>query len=71
MIGAVTENSVWPSASCLSTSFAAIVPTPPGLFSTIIFQPSPSVRALAAIRARMSGGVLAEFDTTMRMTREG
>ena len=45
--------------------------TPPGLFSTITFQPSPSDRAAAMMRARISGGVLAEVGTTMRMTPVG
>ena len=50
---------------------APIVMTAPGLFSTTTFQPSPSDSAVAMIRARMSGGVLAEFGTTMRMTLDG
>src|SRR4051794_32448437 len=48
-----------------------IVPTAPGLFSTITFQPSPSESAVATMRARMSGGVLAEYGTTIRMTPAG
>src|SRR5262249_15792261 len=35
------------------------------------FQPSPSDRALAMMRARMSGGVLADAGTRIRMTFEG
>ena len=50
---------------------APIVITAPGLFSTTTFQPSPSDSALATMRARMSGGVLAEVGTTMRMTFDG
>src|SRR6266545_5700821 len=48
-----------------------MVPTAPGLFSTMTFQPSPSESALAMMRAMMSGGVLAEYGTTIRMTFEG
>src|SRR5262249_7136980 len=48
-----------------------MVITAPGLFSTTTFQPSPSDRALAMMRARMSGGVLADAGTTIRMTFEG
>src|SRR6516164_5914076 len=48
-----------------------MVITAPGLFSTITFQPSPSDSAVAMMRARMSGGVLAENGTTMRMTFDG
>src|SRR5260370_22493298 len=48
-----------------------MVITAPGLFSTTTFQPSASDNALAMMRARMSGGVLAENDTTMRMTLDG
>jgi hypothetical protein len=70
-IGAVTENSVYPSAGCLSTSPMPCVITAPGLSSTIVFQPSRSESALATMRARMSGGVLAEFGTTKRMTFDG
>src|ERR1041385_1379431 len=69
--GAVTEKIVWPSAGCLSTSMAPMLVRAPGLFSTITFQPSLSDRALAIIRARISGGVEAEFGTTMRMTFDG
>src|SRR3954471_22894484 len=50
---------------------APIVITAPGLFSTITFQPSPSESAVATMRARMSGGVLAEYGTTIRMTLDG
>jgi len=69
--GAVIESSVWPSAGCFRTSAMPIVCTPPGLFSTITFQPSPSDSAAATMRARMSGGVLAEFGTMIRMTLDG
>lgn len=69
--GAVIESRVWPSAACLRTSLAPIVITAPGLFSTITFQLSPSDKAVATMRARMSGGVLAEVGTTMRMTLDG
>src|SRR6185503_14201681 len=69
--GAVTEKRVWPSAGCFKTSDAPMVITPPGLFSTTTFQPSVSVSALATMRARISGGVEAEFGTTIRMTFEG
>src|SRR4051794_13566042 len=48
-----------------------MVMTAPGLFSTITFQPSPSASAVATMRARISGGVLAEYGTTMRMTFDG
>src|SRR6266851_601368 len=48
-----------------------MVITAPGLFSTTTFQPSASDNALAMMRARMSGGVLAENGTTMRMTLDG
>src|SRR5262245_46378165 len=48
-----------------------MVITAPGLFSTTTFQPSPSDRALAMMRARMSGGVLADAGTTILMTFEG
>src|SRR5271165_3140929 len=48
-----------------------IVITAPGLFSTTTFQPSPSDSAVAMIRARISGGVLADAGTTIRMTFEG
>src|SRR5215510_8657586 len=48
-----------------------MVITAPGLFSTTTFQPSPSDRALAMMRARMSGGVLADAGTTIRMTFDG
>src|SRR6266550_3309510 len=48
-----------------------MVITAPGLFSTTTFQPSASDKALAMMRARMSGGVLAEAGTTMRMTFDG
>src|SRR5689334_16677900 len=48
-----------------------MVITAPGLFSTTTFQPSASDNALATMRARMSGGVLAEYGTTMRMTFDG
>ena len=50
---------------------APIVITPPALFSTMTFQPSPSDKAWATTRASMSGGVLTEYGTTMRMTPEG
>ena len=65
------RKSVWPSAGCLSTSPAPSAITAPGLFSTITFQPSPSESAVAMIRARMSGGVLAELGTMIRMTLDG
>src|SRR6516164_3542567 len=45
--------------------------TAPGLSSTTTFQPSPSDRAVAMMRARMSGGVLADAGTTIRMAFEG
>src|SRR6266446_6369759 len=48
-----------------------MVITAPGLFSTTTFQPSASDNALAMMRARMSGGVLAENGTTIRMTLDG
>src|SRR6516225_8756380 len=48
-----------------------MVITAPGLFSTTTFQPSPSDSAVAMIRARMSGGVLADAGTTIRMTFDG
>jgi len=55
----------------LNASIAPIVPTAPGLFSTITFQPSLSESAFATMmRARMSGAVLAEYGT-MRMTLDG
>src|SRR4029077_17717780 len=65
------ESIVWPSAGDLSTSIAPIVFTPPGLFSTMTFQPSLSDSALAMMRARISGGVEAEAGTTTRTTPEG
>ncbi len=65
------ESSAWPSAGCLSTSVAASVITAPGLFSTMILQSSPSERALATTRARMSGGVPADPGTTTRMILDG
>src|SRR5689334_12658491 len=71
VIGVVTENSVWPSGGCLSTSAMPRVNTAPGLFSTIVFQPSTAESALATMRARMSGGVLAELGTTKRMRLDG
>src|SRR5262249_48982779 len=55
----------------LRASIVPMVITAPGLFSTTTFQPSPSDRALAMMRARMSGGVLADVGTTIRMTFEG
>jgi len=55
----------------LSTSEAPSVITAPGLSSTTVFQPSPSESALATIRARMSGGVLGEPETTKRTTFDG
>src|SRR5262245_25120938 len=48
-----------------------MVITAPGLFSTTTFQPSPSDSAVAMMRARMSGGVLADVGTTIRMTFDG
>src|SRR5262249_47146472 len=48
-----------------------MVITAPGLFSTTTFQPSASDSAVAMMRARMSGGVLADAGTTMRMTFDG
>src|SRR5215831_18749103 len=48
-----------------------MVITAPGLSSTTTFQPSPSDSAVAMIRARMSGGVLADAGTTIRMAFEG
>src|SRR4051812_36166343 len=59
-----------PSAGCDSTSLAAIVVTPPGRFSTIVRQPSASDSSLAMMRLITSGGVLAEFGATKRMTPE-
>jgi hypothetical protein len=50
---------------------APSVITPPGLFSTTTFQPSPSDSADARMRATMSGGVLTEYGATMRMTFAG
>jgi hypothetical protein len=47
-----------------------MVPTAPGLFSTIRFQPLPSESAVATTRARMSGGVLAENDDPDQVRRE-
>src|SRR5262249_1209352 len=41
------------------------------LFSTMVRQPSTSESALATMRARMSGGVLADAGTTNRMTFDG
>ncbi len=69
--GAVTDMIVWPSAGCFSTSIAPIVMTPPGLFSTITFQPSMSDSAFATMRARMSGGVEADIGATMRIVPLG
>ena len=48
-----------------------MVITAPGLFSTTTFQPSASDNAPATMRARISGGVLAEYGTTMRITFDG
>src|SRR5215470_2339738 len=48
-----------------------MVITAPGLSSTTTFQPSPSDSAVAMMRARMSGGVLADAGTTIRMAFEG
>src|SRR4051794_25665032 len=48
-----------------------MVITAPALFSTTTFQPSLSDSAAAMMRARMSGGVLAEVGTTMRITLVG
>src|SRR5262249_49152682 len=44
-----------------------MVITAPGLSSTTSFQPSPSDSAVAMMRARMSGGVLADAGSTIRM----
>jgi len=55
----------------LRTSEPAMVITAPGRFSTITFQPSPSVSWAAITRLMMSGGVLGAVGTTMRMTFEG
>src|SRR5262249_25891161 len=48
-----------------------MVMTAPGLFSTTVFQPSSSASAVAMTRARMSGGVLVEVGTTIRMGFDG
>ena len=74
--GAATDgtdmpNKLCPSAGWVSTSFAAIVVTPPGRFSTITRQCSSSVNCFAMIRLMMSGGVLAEFGATKRMVLLG
>src|SRR4051812_4653276 len=61
----------WPSGTCLRTSLAATVVTPPGRFSTMTRQPSCCDSSDAMIRLMMSGGVLAVFGTTMRMGRDG
>src|ERR1700742_3199028 len=71
VIGVVTENTVYPSAGCLSTSPMPSVITAPGLSSTMVRQPSTSDSALATMRARMSGGVLAELGTTKRIKFDG
>jgi hypothetical protein len=48
-----------------------MMPSEPGLFSTITFQPSASPSALATMRATMSGGVLTEYGTMTRMIFDG
>src|SRR5436309_1648869 len=74
--GAATDGTdraskLCPSAGCVSTSVAAIVVTPPGRFSTIARQFSPSDNSLATIRLMMSGGVLAENGATKRIVPVG
>src|SRR6266700_966726 len=74
--GAATDGTdrasrLCPSAGCVRTSFAAIVVTPPGRFSTIARQFSVSDNSLATIRLMMSGGVLAEFGATKRIVPLG
>ena len=48
-----------------------VVPTAPGLFSTMTRQPSALVSAVAMTRLMMSGGVLGAVGTTIRIGLAG
>ena len=64
VVGKAMPRIVCPSAGCLRTSAAAIVPIAPGLFSTTIRQPSLCPSSLATMRVMMSDGVPAAPPTT-------
>src|SRR5262245_45147305 len=69
--GKAIERMEYPSAGCLRTSAAPIVWIAPGLFSTMMRQPSLSASSFAMMRHMMSGGVPAAVALTIRIMPEG